>query len=168
MKNFEKLQQECLNEIKNAGIAVGPINSWKINTRAKARWGQCQKGADGSFSIQIAERLLSDDRIPEKACKETIIHELIHTCPGCLNHQAKWKSYAGIMNEKYGYNIKRTTSGTEKGVENYSPKRMEVKYVFVCSGCGATIYRKRKSKFTHYYRNYICTLCGTRGWKRIQ
>lgn len=71
------------------------------------------------------------------------------------------------MNDKYGYNIKRTTSGKEKGVENYvTQKRMTIKYVFTCSGCGAKIYRRRKSKFTRYYKNYNCTKCGVRGWRR--
>lgn len=166
MKDFERLKQECLDEIADLGIETGQIKEWTINTRARSRWGQCKKNKDGTYSIQIADRLLVDDRIPEKACKETIIHELLHTCKDCMKHTGKWKAYAQEMNEEYGYNIKRTTSGNEKGVENYKPKRMSVKYVFTCGGCGATIYRKRMSKFTRYYRNYRCTRCGAIAWRR--
>ena len=166
MKSFETLRGDCLTEVKNVGITPGTIKSWSINTRARKRWGYCKKELDGTYTIQIAQQLLTDDRISEKACKETIIHEILHTCRGCMNHGEKWKAYAQLMNRTYGYNIKRITTGIEKGVEDYQPKRMTIKYVFTCGGCGAKIYRKRKSKFTRYYRNYICTRCGARAWKK--
>lgn len=165
MKDFLKLRQECMTEVIEAGITPGTVSSWTVNTRARTRWGHCRKEKDGTFEIQIARQLLEDDRIPEKACKETIIHEILHTCYGCMNHKERWKGYAQRMNDRYGYNIKRVTTGNEKGVENYEAQNhLPVKYVFVCGGCGATIYRKRKSKFTRYYRNYICTRCGARAW----
>lgn len=166
MKDFETLRQECLAEIAAIGIEIGYIKEWTVNTRAKSRWGQCKKEKDGTFSIQISDRLLVDDRITEKACKETIIHEILHTCKGCMQHRGKWKAYAEQMNRMYGYNIKRVTTGGEKGVENYKPKSMAVKYVLTCGKCGATVYRKRSSKFTRYYRNYLCTRCGAAAWSR--
>ena len=165
-KDFVRLRQECLDEITGLGIQPGQIKDWTINTRARSRWGQCKKETDGTYSIQIADRLLSDDRISEKACKETIIHEVLHTCKDCMKHTGKWKIYADRMNREYGYDIKRITSGTEKGVENYKPKHMAVKYILTCGGCGATVYRKRSSKFTKYYRNYRCTRCGAIAWSR--
>ncbi|WP_050008408.1 SprT-like domain-containing protein [Butyrivibrio sp. WCE2006] len=166
MKDFERLKEECLSEISALGIQIGTIKEWKINTRAKSRWGQCKMEIDGTYSIQIAQMLLIDERISEKACKETIIHELLHTCNGCMKHQGRWKKYAQMMNQQYGYNIKRVTSGTEKGVENYKPDSRSVKYVFTCGGCGAKIYRKRDSKFTRNYRYYGCTKCGAVDWKK--
>ncbi|MCR5343321.1 MAG: hypothetical protein K6E70_08165 [Butyrivibrio sp.] len=166
MKDFNRLKEECLREIADCGIEIGQVKSWSINSRARSRWGQCRKEVDGTFSIQISDRLLEDDRITEKACKETIIHEILHTCKGCMTHQGKWKTYADMMNLRYGYNIKRITRGEEKGVENYKPKQMAVKYIMTCGGCGATIYRKRSSKFTRNYRNYSCTRCGAVAWSR--
>ena len=166
MKDFERLKQECLSEIAALGIQTGTVKEWVINTRARSRWGQCKLEPDGTYTIQIAGSLLTDDRISEKACKETIIHELLHTCKGCMKHQGRWKANATMMNCRYGYNIKRVTSGNEKGVENYKPEHMTVKYVFTCGGCGATIYRKRDSKFTKYYRYYGCTKCGAIDWRK--
>jgi predicted SprT family Zn-dependent metalloprotease len=169
MKDFEKLKNECLEEIEEAGIRIGPIKSWSINTRARTRWGFCKRDRDGSYTIQIAAQLLSDDRVSEKACKETIIHELLHTCRGGMKHTGKWKEYAELMNRRYGYDIKRITTGTEKGLEEYTPTRsLPVKYVFVCGGCGTTIYRKRDSKFTRYYRQYLCTRCGAKAWRKLE
>ena len=93
MKNFEGLINECLAEIDSAGIETGKITSWMINSRAKTRWGLCRMKRDGSFEIEIASRLLEDDKISETACKETIIHEILHTCPNCWNHGKE--PYAG-------------------------------------------------------------------------
>lgn len=124
MKNFEMLQKVCIDEVLGAGIEPGNIVSWVINRRAKTRWGMCTKNPDGTCIIQIAARLIEDERISEQACKETMIHEILHTCKGCKGHTGLWLIYANIMNKKYGYNIKRTTSGEEKGVENYTASKI--------------------------------------------
>ncbi|XME04451.1 SprT-like domain-containing protein (plasmid) [Lachnospiraceae bacterium C1.1] len=166
MKNFEELKEECLFEIDSLGIKPGVISSWMINSRAKTRWGLCKKKSDGSFEIQIAKRLIEDDNISKNACKETIIHEILHTCKDAMNHTGKWRIYAEKMNLAFGYNIKRTTSGIEKGVENYVAASMPPKYIFICKGCGAVIYRKKESKFTRNYRQYGCRRCGAVAWSR--
>lgn len=160
MKDFEALIKQCIKEVEQAGIKPGKIDVWKINTRSKKRWGQCTKHTDGTIEIQIAHRLLADDRITEKACKETIIHELLHSCPECSGHTGKWREYAACMNRLYGYHIKRVTSGEEKGVENYTAKRQPARYVLVCRYCRKGIERKQKCKLTKYYRNYSCPWCG--------
>lgn len=161
MKDFYKLIEECLAEVTAVGIIPGNIEKWELNYRAKRRWGQCQKKKTGEITIQIAARLIEDDRISEKACKETMIHEILHACPDGMSHTGKWKEYAKLMNDTYGYNIKRTTSGEEKGVENYVPTRRKTQYVFMCRYCKQIVTKTRKCKFTHYYKNYTCGICGS-------
>ena len=120
MKDYKKLQEICLSEVVAVGIEPGNIIEWQLNSRAKSRWGQCTRNnKTKECKIQIAAQLIYDDRISEKACKETIIHEILHTCNGAKGHTGLWKQYADKINTRYGYNIKRTTSGEEKGVENY-------------------------------------------------
>ena len=43
MKDLYEIFGECLDEIESMGIEVGTIKGCSINTRAKSRWGQCQK-----------------------------------------------------------------------------------------------------------------------------
>ena len=168
MKDFKRLQEECMREVEAVGIKPGNIVKWSLNSRAKTRWGLCVKYKNGDCEIQIAERLIEDDRISEKSCKDTMIHEILHSCAGCHRHTGKWKKYAELMNDTYGYNIKRVTSGEEKGVENYQSKGRPVKYIYRCSGCGQIIMRKRECKFTRHYRQYICGCCGKRrAFKKI-
>lgn len=159
MKDFNKIKDECLKEVMDAGIEPGNIVEWKINPKFTRLWGRCKRRID-KYTIEIAERLITDDRIPEKAVKDTVVHEILHSAPGGSGHTGKWKEYAAIMNAKYGYNIKRLTSGEEKGVENYVTKRREIKYRFICKNCRRVKFRKRKCDFTRYYRNYTCPFCG--------
>lgn len=161
-KDFNQLQKTCLEEILSVGIKPAKNISFKINKRAKTRWGICKKSSIDGYTIEIAARLLEDDRISEKSCKETIIHEILHTCKGCMKHTGKWKEYAEKMNVSYGYNIKRVTSGEEKGVENHQPKEQPVKYIYICKYCGQVIQKKRACKFTKYYNLYGCGICGSR------
>lgn len=166
MKDFNILVEDCMAEVTKLGIKPGTISSFEINTRAKTRWGLCKQNRNGTYTIEIAQRLLTDERISTTACKETIIHEILHTCKGCMRHTGNWKYYADIMNQVYGYNIKRVTQGVEKGVENYTPSEQAIKYVFTCENCGATIYRKRASKFTNNYKYYGCARCGAVAWSK--
>ena len=166
MKNFKELQEICLKEVRDAGIVPGNIVKWSVNRRAKSRWGQCSKMRNGECEIQISARLLEDDRISEQACKDTMIHEILHTCKGCSGHTGKWKEYAERMNRLYGYHIKRVTTGEEKGVENYERKGKPVKYIFQCAGCGQIVKRKRACDFTKHYRQYICGICGKKAFRK--
>ena len=53
MKDFDKLIEESLSEIRAVGIVPGEIKSWEINRRAQSRWGLCRRQNDGTFVIQI-------------------------------------------------------------------------------------------------------------------
>ena len=109
MKDLKKLANECMAELDAIGVQYGNVISWQINTRVKNRWGQCRYIGGGRYSINITNRLL-DDNLPDEAAKETIIHELLHSVDGCMNHGPNWKRVADKVNRAYHYNIKRTTS----------------------------------------------------------
>lgn len=83
MKNLMKLVGECQRDLASLNIRTGNVRNWSVNTRAKARWGYCVKVSKGLFDIQIAAALLQDD-VDDQAVKDTIVHELLHTIPGCF------------------------------------------------------------------------------------
>ena len=158
----EKLKiatEDCLKMCDELQIPYKKIRKVTINYRAKKRWGFC-KQVDGQFNIEISNRLLNEDA-DEKALKTTILHEILHTVPGCMNHGRAWKYYAGILNQKFGYNIKRTTSAKEKGVEDISVT-LTPKHKFVCQKCNAEVVRYKESKFTQNHTKYSCAVCGGR------
>ena len=164
MRNLEQYAFECMRELDAIGIEYGIVTEFVVNTRAKSRWGQCCVVPNG-YSININIALL-DEESSINGLKEVIIHELLHTCDGCMNHGKKWKMLASKVNGVYGYNVKRAQSASEIGVspeyERLINARREesIKYVIVCTECGKKYRRKRMCGVVKNPENYACGYCG--------
>lgn len=156
MVDINEVVYNCCKKLDAIGIQYGKITSVTINTRAKKRWGQCKK-VGMCYEISISSMLIKDS-VALVHLENTVIHEILHTCKGCMNHGATWKELASKVNRTYGYNIKRTNSFEEKGITppttNYA-----IKHKFVCKGCGQVIVRQRESDFTKRYNLYKCGRC---------
>lgn len=157
-EKLNELLKKAISEVKDAEIEV---LSEKIipNIRiAKARsfYGICKKKPEG-LEISISKYHLSNSL---ESVYQTIVHEVLHTVDGCMNHGTKWKVMANRMNKKYGYSISRL--GTAKsGVKlDAPPKKVVYKYIIVCQNCGHTYKRQRKSKLTDNLNRYRCGKCG--------
>ncbi|MBQ7768558.1 MAG: sprT domain-containing protein [Oscillospiraceae bacterium] len=160
MKNLMKLVGESQRDLASLNIRTGNVRNWSVNTRAKARWGYCVKVSKGLFDIQIATALLQDD-VDDQAVKDTIVHELLHTIPGCFKHTGKWKQYANTINRLLPqYKIKRGSSYEEKGLEDLRPKP-QCRYILKCLRCGSEIGRQRMSAAVEHPEHYRCK-CGGR------
>ena len=160
MKDLNKLFIECMEDVKAVGLKPGTIVSVTINSRAKKRWGLC-RATNGVYSIEISNRLL-DDSVADIAAKNTLVHEIFHTCPNCMNHGTEWQRCADIVNKHYNgyYTISRTTSSAEKGLEPIGRVRNDVnKYVLYCNGCGREWHYKRAGKVIQHPQNYRCGVC---------
>ena len=162
MRNVNVIAIECMRELENIGIQCGNVISFEVNTRAKKRWGQCRK-IGNDYIISINHILLRDDT-DINGLKNTIIHELLHTCKGCMSHTGEWKRLAEKVNKYYGYDIKRCDSSNDKGISEAAREQItttrKIKYKFRCMGCGQEIGRCKESKFVKYPEYYKCGRCG--------
>ena len=106
MNEFDALLARAVEQARALGIPVSARISphVAVNRRAVTRFGCCIRRG-GEYVIELSERLLEAE---ERACMQTLAHEVLHTCPGCRNHGALWKEYAARMNGAYGYAISRT------------------------------------------------------------
>lgn len=156
----DALMARLWGELRALGIPVSPniLPGVRVNSRAKRRLGCCY-GQQGVYTIEVAARLLDDARL----LRETLLHELLHTCPGCRNHGEKWKRYAAVVNQNMGTDIQRTVRLEEEPV---ALRREEVKYILRCEACGKEIKRMRLCKVVKSPWRYRC-LCGGK-LKRIQ
>lgn len=164
MKDLMKIAKECMAELDALGIQYGTVRNWTVNKRAKCRWGLCKRIEPGVFDISISWRLL-EDSTDGSGAKDTAMHELLHTCPGCYGHKGRWKELADKVNAAYPhYHIKRTSGSWEKGVKHldYTPREYTVKYRFECVWCGATFERKKESKLVKHPEKFRCGNCGSR------
>ena len=159
MKDLKKLFNECMEEVKAIGIKPGEIIKLEINYRFKKTWGRCSyvDRKKKTYMIEISDKLLQDE-IDDNATKTTIIHEILHSCEKCMNHGPEWKKLAELVNKNYPqYNIKRTTSSSEKGIE-LNPDNF--KYVLECNGCKKLIGYHRMCKIIKYSDYFKCAKCG--------
>ena len=127
-----------------------------INTRARRRLGCCYVQS-GVYSIEVSARQLED----REKLRQTLAHELLHTCPGCRNHGERWKAYAEQVNNALGLSIQRLSPAEGEMTEGevIPLRRDTVKYVLECQSCGAKLYRSRMSKAVKSPWRYRCQ-CG--------
>lgn len=151
---------QCKEDLISLDIPIAThIEGIFINRRAKKRFGCCKavkKGKNIWYRIEIGEFLLNGS---EWAIRNVIYHELLHTCPGCMNHGAMWKFYAQKTDKKYGSRLRAASRYEELGLtppQENSP----VRYVVQCEQCGMEIHRSRKSKLITYMKQYRCGNCG--------
>lgn len=146
-----------LAQVMGQAVALGiPISKGihphvKLNTRAVGRFGCCTRRGETDY-IEVSARLIEAG---EQTVRETLAHEVLHTCRGCRDHGARWKSYAARMNAAYGYHIART--GTWEAMGLPSPRR--ARYLLVCQRCGLEISRVRASSLVQHPERYRCR-CG--------
>ena len=181
MKNEIVLKQlliECIKELESIGISFGnkEINI-RISKRANKRYGCCKpelpdenykkikrKGFKiivkyenyHKYTIEISPWVIE---LNEEIIKNTIMHELIHCMPYCLNHGKEFKKYAQIINKELSHEITRTGNKKEdfkKSNVEYIENN-EYKYKIQCKECGQIYYRKRLEK--NFTKKYRCGKC---------
>lgn len=160
MRDLMSYAKECMSELDNIGIEYGNIVEFKVNTTAAKRWGQC-RAVPGGYSININIALL-DERNDVEGLKNTIIHELLHSCKGGGGHREEWKRLAEKVNRAYGYNIKRCSSADEKGVTEIAiptRKTSSTSYYIKCDKCGKIYTRTKRTKVVQHPEFYRCGIC---------
>lgn len=159
-EKIDNLLNEVIMEARKLNIPV-PFTIYeeiKVNPRPKKRYGCCRKTGNG-FIIEISEFIL---KCPEDKIRSVIAHEVLHTCEGCYEHGPIWKRYADLMNTAYGYNIKRTSSFEEMGLEaSESDEAKNIKYIIKCEKCGREYPRQRYTCVMKKIKAYRCS-CGGR------
>jgi predicted SprT family Zn-dependent metalloprotease len=149
---LENLFDESIKEMTETHIKVGNVLSVEVNYRAKNRMGLCRKitrSFDEVFAIQISNQLFGN----KASIKETLLHELLHTCTNCFQHKNEWKYLAGLLNRKYGYNIQRTLDAEQACI------KIDHKYKMRCKNCGNIIGMERMSDFVKHPEKYMCKKC---------
>ena len=90
--DFDAMLRAVLEQVCAAGIpAAARIDPQvRLNTRAKKRYGRCIC-KNGWYEIELSAHLVHAD---SSFVYTVLAHEVLHTCPGCMNHGPLWKQYA--------------------------------------------------------------------------
>lgn len=150
--DFDAMLRAVLEQVRTAGIpAAARIDPHvRLNTRAKKRYGRCIC-KNGRYEIELSAHLVHAD---SSFVYTVLAHEVLHTCPGCMNHGPLWKQYAARMRERYGYLIARTA---QYALVPEAPR--EAPYLLQCAACGTLFPRQRMSRSVRESGRYRCR-CG--------
>lgn len=156
-KTLDRWLREVWKQAHSLGLPVSRQieGRVRINGRAKKRLGCCRM-KDGVFHIEVSSFVLEGGR---KAVQEVLAHEVLHTCPGCQNHSSRWKGYAARMNQAFDYGISRVLFPAQLGLSPPADEERPVRYLVVCSRCGAMFPRQRRSPLVTGTSRYRCR-CG--------
>lgn len=108
------------------------------------------------WKIEVSAMLL-EDTVPLDSLYETLIHEYLHTVPGCLNHGKLWSSNAGAVSKALGIDVTRTTQFEDKGVTDQVEEK--ARYIVECQSCKKRLYRFRICGLVEHPEHYRCS-CG--------
>ena len=152
-KNLDQLLARVMAQARSLSIPVSRrIDPHVVvNTRARTRFGCCRSRL-GRHTIEVSSVLLDAE---ERAICRVLAHEILHTCPGCSSHGAKWQHWAALMSRQFGYDIHRTDSHQALGLEDTRP----VRYVVMCRQCGSRTNRMQRSSLVVHPERYRCK-CG--------
>ena len=142
---FDKYVDEAYAEFEQA-LGYAPMvarDQITLSSRMKRSLGITYRHASGTYQVKI--NTILDDKLHPDRIKEIILHELLHTCPDCMNHGRSWKNHAArVMYYFPQYHISRLAK-----VKNYATCR------YKCKHCGIKQYAY-SSKKTKVY----CPYCG--------
>lgn len=162
MKDLNRLYALVKMEALNAGIPISNhIMRCTVNTRLRKAMGRCKRKTNllgVCYEIEVAGCMLADN-VDEMEIRDTIMHELIHTCPRCFDHGYYFHHYAEIVNRKYGYHVDTYVDTEQVKAAGVIIKEESYKYILKCKVCGREFKRKRMSDAVQNPAMYHCP-CG--------
>jgi hypothetical protein len=151
------MMNDCINEMVAIGIPVQAnrihgISLMKLNgTQAGCYF---KKASDGElvFLIAIHELFANhlDDEVVIANVKNSIYHELLHTCPNAQEHNDTWLDLAVKCDNELGTTTRRFL---EKGFFYNTTKKTPV--IYRCTHCGYEYYGTK-----NLGDNVTCDVCG--------
>lgn len=150
--DLQALLEECLTEVHAAGIKTNPIRCIRWKKHSTGSWGQCCDH-DGEFEILINEIYRKGKR-DLAHLKETMIHEILHTCDRCQNHGQEFWDHAKKMDEMYGYHIFSTD------LEEEETSKSPLHHPVICPNCGIKSEINSKDSFKMLKeKKILCQYC---------
>lgn len=166
-ERLKNVIENTISKMKGIGINVCPNIAFK-ESGGITRAGYCtRKKRNG---VYVEEFTISINRyiINEKDELSTVIHELIHTVPGCFNHGELWKKYAKQCSLHFEVNVtvreefelsKEAVGGNVIvcDITYYNPLTMNIA---ACPSCGKRLCISKKivpKKDGRY--SYLCKKC---------
>ena len=148
---IERIFTKVVADAKAVGVPHGPVASVKVCHR-RNEVGVCKARRDGLFEIAFSEVFAELD---DRDVADTLMHELIHTCPGAFNHGPVFKRWMHRVN-LHGYRV--TVAEYSKAAQAMRSADIAAsgdEVILVCD-CGCRFVKSRRTKVAQHPGNYLC------------
>jgi DNA-directed RNA polymerase subunit RPC12/RpoP len=151
-----QIVKECCPDFTDPIITFKP-------SKARSYWAYVEKKGSNYFWIRVSDVFaeITDCSVRKEKLLETIIHELVHTIPKCMNHKTYWKANCSKVRIKYPrFKLDVTDDMSGFGI---SEKVRDDKYIITCQHCGHKWNYKRKPKWINRADMCRCPYCNNKG-----
>jgi hypothetical protein len=135
--------------------------------KSRTNWASIKRlGSTFELTVSDVFNLIPECKEPISKLEGTMIHELIHTIPNCMNHGNKFKAVAALVNCRYReYNITRCTPFRDYGIESIDIVRKSSKlYKVTCDHCHRVWDYHRRPKWINHANLAECPYCLRKGF----
>ena len=160
IKNEIKEDVELLISLGYADVSRNHYEC-RFDNRALRRLGRCTRMTTYKYLISVNEKYLRMAN-PE-SIHNTIMHVVIHSLPGCMNHGKEWQNAARRVNASYNFTpITRVHDLAEdKHYENYVKSNYH--YSIECEKCHPKwSYMKKTKTYSACKEGRARCSCGSR------
>lgn len=165
LEDIKSEVQECVMMLQSLGytMAEKQYEVAYLSERTNKCFGRCKSLGNNRYLLSFNRKYL--DVGDPKNIHNTIMHEVIHSVNGCMNHQSLWKVVVARINSAFGYSISRTTNDVAYAALYIKPKT--VNYSVWCDNCHTRLarYNRKSSTVTAIMNNerrHYCPLCKSR------
>jgi len=117
IEELKNLVLQIRKDMKEVKIPCGVIGEIKIARKNAKYFAITEINNDGKYTITFSGIALYAGK---QSLINTIMHELCHTCRGCMNHGSKFKKYGDMVYKNFGYKIETYSTKEEKqAVKSY-------------------------------------------------
>lgn len=166
--------EEARGIVYQAGIHEIDDNSYNLVLNPKyTQWlGKCRRNAYRNYTVFLNQPYAN--MATHEEIMNTLVHEIAHSAPNCMNHKGPWKAVAQKIYLYNGMKIQRLASTKDNQiVSQYVFDRKEMKYStphtyyeITCGDCGKKFhtYERKTKKIERILKlkekaGYYCTQC---------
>lgn len=172
ISDLRRMTHMYTEEMRKIGIPVQDVCAVELNggTRALGVCNMCRKNLTGEIVYKIGfSKGLLDCKFETVA--QVVIHELIHTCKGCMNHGVRFKAYALIASKHFRIPV-WTTANAKQSADFASSEfvKSKMKYaVMIMNGAskGKLIESQRITNIVKSLINHTGEIWKQRGGVRV-
>ena len=160
MRNINEYFEKCLKMCDEAGIPYREITEVKVTKKFVNKWGTTSTTDHRKFKIKISAALLDEKAFPtDDGLINTLLHEILHTCPDCFNHGETWLGHCRTIYDNYGIEIRVSDTCENKGADEVA-YIATFRYICKCKKCGVELGRNKMQDFVRFPNKYKHIGCG--------